>query len=648
MSAIWGMIDTKRDIPKKIISNMRQSMEEFKLDRLDSKEKSNVYFACGHQYFTKEAILDVSPYYDEEKHIWYTGDCFLYNRQEVIQKLRELHPEKTIDAFEKSGDAMLTYFLYKSLGEDFVTYLRGSFALAFYEEGSQQVLLYTDHVAQRYLAYYYDGEKILFSTLYQPFLASLGKKDMKICREWIVAAYTDCSADTLRIPGKTVWEKIYQVEPGNYVKINLRTGQVNNVCYWNPLCQKVKQTKKTDEEYREQFLTVFKCVTNGMLRSRKHTGIMLSGGLDSSAVAAMAAKELERNDKVLYSYTAVPVSDYPFQNDAYFIENERDWISIQQKIHPNIKSKFIEVPKANCFTNLETYINTFMEPVKPALNMIYVEGMSLAAAKDECSILLSGQNGNATISYGNLLSFIYQKSIRGHFLSAYKEIKAFGSLRKIGRKRILAVYLKTLMELRFQKVRFGKDCLLKEKDIKDYQLLSMEKKIREKRGNGVLDTKRQRRGFCFMPLVFQHMGFYNTYCSLKYGVLSLDPTLTKEMIELCLSMPIECYVHGGKERRMVRDYMKGLVPEEILENHTGRGIQSADFAYRINRDWDKIKEQVYDILQEPLLIQYLDRDKLNALLDEIRENEYQMSRNLVARMTVISSLGYFLRMADGQ
>lgn len=50
-----------------------------------------------------------------------------------------------------------------------------------------------------------------------------------------------------------------------------------------------------------------------------------------------------------------------------------------------------------------------------------------------------------------------------------------------------------------------------------------------------------------MPLVYQHMGFYDTYNSLRYGILSVDPTLTKEMVELCLGMPIDCFVRNGKK-----------------------------------------------------------------------------------------------------
>ena len=162
------------------------------------------------------------------------------------------------------------------------------------------------------------------------------------------------------------------------------------------------------------------------------------------------------------------------------------------------------------------------------------------------------------------------------------------------------------------------------------------------RGTGYMDSKRQREGFGFMPLVYQHMGFFDTYDSLRYGILAVDPTLTKEVVELCLGMPIDCFVRNGKERRAIRDYMKGYVPDMILDNYAGRGVQGADYAFRVNRDWDLIKEDVSRLLNNPKLLEYLDDEKLKKLLSEIKANEYHLDKTIVAKAAVIASLSAFL------
>ena len=148
-----------------------------------------------------------------------------------------------------------------------------------------------------------------------------------------------------------------------------------------------------------------------------------------------------------------------------------------------------------------------------------------------------------------------------------------------------------------------------------------------------------------MPLVYQHMGFYDTYNSLLYGILSLDPTLTKDMIELCMALPVDCNVRNGKERRTVRDYMKGLVPDSILDNHEGRGVQGADYAHRVNRDWDELKEEVFSIINDPALREYLEDDKLREFVDKVKGKEQAMDKYVVAKLAVLTSLGYFLKIS---
>ena len=157
-----------------------------------------------------------------------------------------------------------------------------------------------------------------------------------------------------------------------------------------------------------------------------------------------------------------------------------------------------------------------------------------------------------------------------------------------------------------------------------------------------MDTEQQRDGFCFMPLVYQHMGFYDTYGSLRYGVLSVDPTLTKEMIELCLSLPIDCFVKNGKERRAVRDYMKGYVPDMILDNYAGRGVQAADYAYRVNRDWATIRDDVFRMLTNSELLNYLDEKKLQAFLETLKQREAELDKSTVAIAVVTAALSFFL------
>jgi len=639
MSAIWGMISKHDIISDSVVNRMKNSMNSFRIDKYQEIVQDTLYFACGQQYITKEDYFECLPVYDEKRQVLFTGDCVLSNRNELVEELGRIYSGQELQSM---GDGQLCYKAYLHWGENFVERLRGSFSFALYNIAKGELLLYADHFARRYLAYYVSNEFICFSTVYHPILAVLGKNGYKLNRRWITAAYTDCTPDVIKLHGETVYEDIFHVEPGQYIKIQVNENRVEKYTYWNPLKTVKKVLRKTDDEYKEVFLSTFQSAVTGLLRTDGEVGIMLSGGLDSSSVAAFAAPELGANARKLYSYTAVPVAEYSFQNTPLKTENEKEYIIAQQKMHSNLVPRFVDAGDKTCFTDLESYASFYRKPVKPIINMVNINAMMECAVSDGCKIMMSGQNGNATISYGRIITYIYQKLCSLRFKDAYHEFSCFCKRHRVSKKHFIKIYVKTFFEEKIRKVKLGKDCFLKLEDIRKNKLVKLERKIHKMRGTGSMDSERQRRGFCFMPLVYQHMGFYDTYSSLKYGILSVDPTLTKEMVELCLGMPIDCFVRNGKERRAVRDYLKGYVPDEILDNYASRGVQAADYAFRINQSWDRIKGDVERLLENPALLEYLEEEKLQQLKRDIKVSEYCLDKAMIAKMAVIASLSAFL------
>lgn len=642
MSAIWGVIDGECHITDDIVCRMQDSMKEFKIDSYQKVIRGSVYFACGNQFFTPESVQDDIPIYDDKSGVFFTADCVLSNREELKEELAAAFGREDLSA---SGDGQLSYKAYTLWGERFVQNLRGSFAFAIYDTRKKELLLYADHFARRYLAYSVSHRQISFASVYQPILSILDRNRRSLNREWIACAYSDCTADTVKLHGATVYDNICQVEPGQYIKIHMADNRVEKVAYWNPLKDNKKRKLRTDEEYRALFLSTFRKAVDGFLHTSGEVGIMLSGGLDSSSVAAAAASKLGAEGRKLYSYTAVPADGYCYTNSLLRIENEKIYVSAQQERYPNIVPRFVNSNTVNCFTYMDAHVRCYLQPVKSILNLVNIHGMMQKAAEDGCRIMLSGQNGNATISYGAILTYVYQKLLRFRLREAYREIAAFCKMRHVSRKKFLKVFVTAFVEKRIKPYHLGDDCFLKQSDIERYRIEKRERETAETRGDGYMDSLKQRRNFGFMPLVYQHMGFYDTYNSLRYGILSVDPTLTKEMVELCLDMPIDCFVRNGKERRAIRDYMKGYVPDMILDNHAGRGVQGADFAFRVNRDWDSIRGEVMRLLQNPELLEYMDNARLQKLLDEIEANAYHFDKTTVAKAAVVSSLSSFLEIA---
>lgn len=655
MSEIWGYINTDlsgKDLSREkhlgetfaaLAAKAKTVNEEFDLDRIDEVTISDAYFGCGHQYITAEDVEDISPIQDESNSIIFDGDCFLYNREDVISLIsdREQYISYISKLSRPLGDIELSCIAYRIFGNDFVKYLRGSFCFAIYNYKTKILDLFTDHLVKRYLAYYVGADGVYFGQTFK-MIKTLADRHFDVNREYIINAYRDMSPLSFFVPNITPYEGIYHLENASHVTINCKTKEVTNRNYWNPLKNVKKIKHKSDEEYKELFLSTYKRVAIGMLRSKDETGIMLSGGLDSSSVAALVAPELAHRGQTLYSYTSVPTDDFVQSKSNMIIENESRFIEDQKKRHPNIEPRYINHNNTDVVEQTPHYQKLFSSPVKPSLNMLNIEHMSIRANQDNCRVLLGGGNGNPTVSYGEIGNYLSLELLSGHPFRAVHELLRFCERMGIPKKRYFKAWIKTMVKYAIKKPE-EYTFYLKVEDREKYGLSHSSRDHQKQFGTEYLVNERQKRNFMYMPIQYIQKGFFYTELMLRYKYQMLDPTLSVEMIELALSLPNSCFCKDGLNRRMVRDYMKDLIPESILDIRKGYGVQAADFVFNVNRDWERIKEETYDILNEPLLREYLDEKELDILIKDLHENEGKLTTNPVCAAAQIASLGYFLR-----
>lgn len=637
MSAIWGIIKKKDDLNiHSMFLKMGTSMSVFPFDRTDIIETKNAYFACGHQYITAEDEHDTSPISDESHNLIFCSDCFLYNRESLITELGS-------SSLVNSGDSQLAFMAFKKWGYSFVEKLRGIFSFAIYDKVNEQLHIYSDHFSRKYVVYHNNQDYICFSTTYKPVLACIGNK-VKISHEFIVNSFRDITPLNFFKEAVTPYENVFHLDYATHITINLKTGKESRLRYWNPLktTKKLKLTSETD--YKTAFRTLFEKQTKSMLRSKEETGIFLSGGLDSSSVAAFAAPMLKKTGKNLYSYTSVPSSDYvDTQKKPNNIIDETPLVEAQKRIHSNLVPHYINGDNDSGISYTDFLQGYYDIPVKASINGVNIINMIKAAKKDNCTILLSGENGNATISYGHLFEYMSLKATKFHFIKALKEMNYFCKLYRLSRKKYFKRWLKGIFD--YYKKQHENHFFLKPEDEKKYKLSHPTKDAIKTYGNGYYVTEKQRNAFLIVPIQFIQKGFYTTHNELYYHYIQLDPTLTVEMVEFCYSLPLECFFHNGIERRLCREFLKDLLPEEITDMYKGYGVQAPDFDYRINRDIDKHKNEVFSRLNEPLIKEFLDPEKITKLTKELKDaaEAHNLEPVQCIQLTMLSSLGSFLK-----
>lgn len=370
-----------------------------------------------------------------------------------------------------------------------------------------------------------------------------------------------------------------------YFSINEKQWNKYLFCYWNPLKSVKKIKGLSQQEYRRLFLDTFAECVRPLLRANGNTAATLSAGLDSSAVCCMALPMLaERGDK-LYSFTSVPEEDFVSEQEDYFLTDESKGPKTLAKYFDNLCPELEPCNGESALTHMEELVDLLEMPVKSAPNLMWLSSIYKRARKERnCRILLKGQFGNSTISYGEVLSLFYQQLLKGKVFTAKKTLKAFMKRRHVSKANVKHVIRQMLKEKLHTDTSVLDTSIIKKEVLKKSGVYSEIKKAMNTQGRSALmNTDRDHRNFIYSLSMYQHLSMYDTRLSLAYGILPRDPAKDKRMIELCLALPMECFVNDGIERNMVRGYMEGIVPAEIRNDVNHRGSQSADFINRMEK-----------------------------------------------------------------
>ena len=629
MSSIWGVIDFNSDDISKVTCNkFEEAYSVFKIDRMEGSCHGNAYMGAGIQYITKESENEILPYYDKVNRNLFTADAYLDNRNELIQELTIGHPFQITDPETSvstsmipnvdTPDGMLIYLAYLKWGVNLCDHLLGVFAFAIYDYDNNEFYLFVDHCGDRCIHYYIKNDQLIFSTLIKPVLEATDHS-IEVSEKYIAACESNLSADMVVFPGLSPYEGVYQLLAGQYLKVTLnedKTVSYTTISYWDPIRDVEPLNLPNDSDYKKLFLETYtKCVTD-TLRVNGKKGSFLSSGLDSSSVASLAAIRLQETGEELHTYTSVPLSDYTPENNGR-LANEKEPVEKFCKAYSNIIPKYISCEGKSALTEMQRFVSLFCSPIKYSVNAVWMDEIYKTAAADGCKLLLTGQHGNCTVSSGGLITRLWYEFKALHFMTMIRQYRAFSHSFKINRKLFLQDVLSNLSEYIHPTVSLD-TCLTREDLIKKYSLKNVYLDNAKYMGSDRIFSEIQRRRSIFLPNSFQQVSYANAIFELCYGIISRDPTRDKRMIELCMAMPIRCFCDGKFERRLITDYMKDIVPKHIIRQMYNRGIQSADFVYRLRKnymDYTSIFEANRQLLDKYINTQDLNFDPDDRLQD---------------------------------
>src|SRR5208283_1988959 len=232
------------------------------------------------------SIIDLSvrgkqPLSNENGDLWIIFNGEIYNYRELKGSLKN-------HTFSSDSDTEVIIHAYEEYGMAFLEKLRGMFAFALYDSSKKTVILARDPIGKKPLYYCREGSRFAFASEIKALLEIFPA--FGIPRKINDHALCSYLQNQYVAGQKTLVDGIFRLRPGTALVYDLGTGKIQNVPYWVVR----ERIENGDESY---FAGRLKALLEESTRLRLiadvPVGSFLSGGVDSSAITAIATRHVD-------------------------------------------------------------------------------------------------------------------------------------------------------------------------------------------------------------------------------------------------------------------------------------------------------------------------------------------------------------------
>jgi len=616
MSAIAGIVHLN-DEPIDVVQgkNVMLALQKYPADDVQVWHNERIFFGCHVQWITPESVGEQIPYYDYERQLLITADAIIDNRKELFQKLQISPSESRIT------DSQLILLAYEKWGEDVPKYLAGDFAFLIWDERRRQLFGARDFSGTRTLYFFHNKAKFVCCTVMEP-LFSLPYIQNGLNEQWLAEFIAiPVTADSVSI-NTTVYKDIQQIPPSHTIKV--QDGKVE-LSRYSVINSGEKLKLKSSNEYEEAFKEVFDIAVGDRLRTYKQVGSHLSGGLDSGSVVSFASKTLKKKNKKLHTFSYVPVDDFIDWTHRTRVANERPFIESTVQYVGNISDQYLSFPEKNPFSEIDDWLDTMEMPYKFYENSFWLKGIYEQANQHNVGILLNGQRGNWTISWGHALNYYATLLKRLQLLKLYKEVNLYSKNMGVTKKRTMKFVWKKALPMLYRSLSIQKQETFPTWINQDFAArTSVFEKLEDHevdiKGTAVTNVYEIRKNQ-FEQLHFWGLnGTIGTKLSLRHSLWERDPTNDLRVINFCISVPEDQYVQNGLDRSLIRRSTKNYLPDSIRLNQRSRGIQGADGIHRMKQSWTSFIEELYLVSEDPTMSNFIDIDVFRDSIEKVKNN----------------------------
>ena len=500
--------------------------------------------------------------------IVYNGE--LYNTDELRQELMAAGY-----SFQTSSDTEVILAGYMEYGPDFVKRLNGIFAFAIMDTALNRLCLFRDRAGVKPLFYTVRGEELIFSSELKGILAYPGVK-AQLDRRGLNEVF---SIGPARTYGCGVLKDMEELLPGHYL-ICTPDG-IRQQSYW-------KLVSRPHEDSYERTIEKTSFLVEDSVRRQMVSDVpictFLSGGVDSSLVSAICAKELKKQGKRLTTFSFDFVD-----NDKFFRANS--FQPSQDRPYVDQMVKFLDSDhhylECGNLTQADRLFDSVLAHDLPAMGDIDSSMLQFCSmVKEHNKVALTGECADEI--FGGYPWFHKKECFEAHTFPWTMDLAP--------RKALLD------------------DNFLEYLDMDRYVLDTYERSVAETpvlAEDSPEEARRREIAWLnlrwFMQTLLNRMDRTSMYSGLEARV----PFADHRIMEYVWNVPWDMKTRDGLVKNLLRQSGKGLLPDEILFRKKSPYPKTYDTAYE-KLLVDRVREMMDD--SHSPVMDFLDRKKLARFL----------------------------------
>jgi asparagine synthase (glutamine-hydrolysing) len=607
MSAIAGLLRFDgRPVRRYEMERAANVLRQYGPDQSDVFADANIGLVHALMRMTPEDRFDRQPCTGASSAL-IVADVRLDNRDEIISGAGVSRAQAAA-----WSDSRVLLAAWEKFGDDVWPLLRGPFAAAIWDPRTRALTLARDHLGLNTLMWHQSASFFAFASMPNGLFAF-----EDVPRELNEEKFADFMVLNHAVHETTIYRKIFRVPPTHVMHVPAQ-GTVRQHRYWSPADSKAIRFA-SDEAYADGLRDRLDAAVRRQMRGAHPVGVLLSGGLDSSSVAALAAGALAEKNQRLAAFTGVPRQGFTGQLAAGQYADETPYVEEIRKAIPNIDVNYVRNDAGDDFAELERVFIAVGGPVRNPTNLEWTLKLLRLAHAQGRRILLGGFFGNCTISW-NGWSQAASHLMRGRMLTAYRQWRLFYKCTPYSQwVAFRKLFLEPLLPERLgvwadQRRRPGRIAPWQDHAAIDpgfAAAMGVDSRAR-KTGHDFLYRMRRDERLRALAEV-DYAGDWRAGEKAITGVEIRDPTADIDVVSYCFGIPPEQFLVEGIDRSLIRRAMWGRLPDMVLTNRSN-GVQAADWHERLELRRGALARQLAEISTSPLARRIIDLPRLERAL----------------------------------